>query len=217
MRQFHHFYRFLHTEDREFGMTEWFRCCENLKCPKIQLRHNSISSCYTIHVGIDENDEHIHNHETKDSEYGIHSCIKPYIDRYMGYNIKTMEMINHLSKEGKDSVEQSFIDSKTPSYAQITNYIKRMREKQKEIASHIVTLDDIEEFVNKYNRLPEDDDELFVPCFWKESKIVKGKIVINFRLFLTTKRLLSYCLYVSYINVILPPLPRSDIINSIKD
>jgi len=95
----------------------------------------------------DENDKQIHNHETKDSEYGIHSCIKPYINRYMGYNIKTMEMINHLSKEGKDSVEQSFTDSKTPSYAQITNY----------------------------------DDELFVPCFWKESKIVFVIILLLLR------------------------------------
>ena len=39
----------------------------------------------------------MNTHETKETEYGIYSCIKPYIDRYMGFNIKTKEICINLN------------------------------------------------------------------------------------------------------------------------
>jgi len=73
-------------------MTEWFRCCENLKCLKssFAIIQSIVDILFMLVLT-----KMMNKHETKETQYGIHSCIKPYIDRYMGFNIKIIHGLQY--------------------------------------------------------------------------------------------------------------------------
>lgn len=96
--------------------------------------------------------------------------------------IKPQGIISRLFKEGLEA----------PSISKIYNITKELR-KQKTVSTR-PTLRQIVEWCEKYNQVPEDENEVFVGFFEYESIDTQ-----QIRVFLTTKQLLKYALKTDYI------------------
>ncbi len=60
-----------------------------------------------------------------------------------------------------------------------------------------ICLKDFKDLYEQFKSIPDYENEMFVSDCFTETKLVKGEIQHNFRIFFTTKKLLSFTLYVS--------------------
>ncbi len=60
-----------------------------------------------------------------------------------------------------------------------------------------VAMNDFEEFAKAHSAVPEDEDEMFVVDVFTKAVREEGKIILLFRIFFSTVRLLSYTQHVS--------------------
>lgn len=76
-----------------------------------------------------------------------------------------------------------------PNSLQLSNYLKQLRQTYKGSA---LCLQDIEDFYENNKKIPESEDEMFVVNVNTIIKKENDRISLIFRIFLTTKRLLSF-------------------------
>ena len=86
-----------------------------------------------------------------------------------------------------------------PTTRQLNNFLSAVRDKlaASETMGTSMCLADFDNIFLNHKSLPEDSDTLFVVDVSTEVKIEEGKLQLLFRIFFSTKRLLSFACYVS--------------------
>ena len=116
--------------------------------------------------------------------------VKGHIREYEKLNIKPAAILIALREKIDD----------LPTKMQVNNYLKTLRNK-KELDGRLGNLSCLEDFLELFaanKEIPEDPDQMFVADCWTEIKLLNSDIVKKFRIFFTTKRLLSFTKYVSH-------------------
>ncbi len=100
------------------GSTHWYRCVYSLECPKIQLRHNTVTDLFTIHI-----DEEQHGHSNQQTTAnGIDESSKSFIQEMERLGVKPLSILGMLRK--KTTI--------LPTAQQLNNYLSSLRRKRKE-------------------------------------------------------------------------------------
>jgi hypothetical protein len=168
------------TTDSLEGEKRWYHC-KIKQCPvvcQLILIKDSLSRV-TLLMSDDR-----HSHENIDNEkmnYGIDPNTKEKINELIGLNCKPAKILIELRK-------QEFI---VPTQVQLYNYIKYHRTEK--LGSTNISLNDLKNWASERMAIPEDVDKMFVGDF--EYQTTPNKI---FRLFLTTRRLISFAKFVSF-------------------
>ena len=134
-------------------------------------------------------DEH-HHHENKEkAPQGISPLVQRKIIEFESYGLKPAQIMIQLRK---------FADI-LPSKCQLSNFLNFHRNKVANIGSSgtQIKLNDFIDMYEKYKQIPEDLDQLFIPDCFVNSLMEGDELVSIFRIFFTTKRLLSFSKYVS--------------------
>ena len=87
--------------------------------------------------------------------------------------------------------------TKIPTQLQLNNYLKDLRKNLDGQLETKVCLNDFIEFHQRHKEIPEDSDQMFVGNCEVEVINEEGEMIRLFRIFLTTKRLLTFTNYVS--------------------
>jgi hypothetical protein len=173
------------------GITHWYHCSEGLRskkqdCPKvIQLAINASTETCIILQSLDE---HVHNPLPEGKiKHGIEPEVKIKIKEFEALGLKPSHMLIQLRK----------YTTKIPTQLQLSNYLKEVRKNLEGDLGVKICLQDFENFYAAHKPIPEDDDQMFVADCKTEVFIEKGEMVRIFRIFLTTKRLISFTKHVS--------------------
>ena len=123
------------------------------------------------------------NHDDKQIEkptIGLPEHVKLKIIEYDRLNIKPMAIIEHLRSDGIVSIK----------HEQLYNFLKIQRRKN--LGSTKFSLQDLVDWANQHSSIPTDENSTFVYKFEHATQPNR-----EFRIFLTTKRLISFTKYVS--------------------
>ena len=172
------------------GQTLFFHCKKGSRnkgesCPKVvQLIVNESTSRCTMMQSVDE-----HFHKERKNPHGISAIVQTKIIEFESYGLKPAQMLVQLRR----------VADQLPTKLQLSNFLQFHRNKSSNVCSNgtQICLQDFIDFYEKNNKIPEDLDKMFVADCFVEAIIENGCLVQIFRIFFSTKRLLSFTKYVS--------------------
>ena len=123
------------------------------------------------------------------NQYGITAIVQAKIIEYETYGLKPAQMLVQLRR----------VADQLPTKLQLSNFLRFHRNKSSNLSSNgtQICLQDFLDFYEKNNIIPENPDRMFVADCFAEAVMEKSFLVQIFRIFFTTKRLLSFTQYVS--------------------
>ena len=172
------------------GQTIFYKCKKGSRvkgegCPKVvQLIINeSTGTCTLMH----STDDHRHNESR--TPHGISLIVQTKIIEFESYGLKPAQMLVQLRR---------FADV-LPTKLQLSNFLKFHRSKSSTVTSNStqICLQDFLDFYDKNKEIPDDDDKMFVSDCFVEAVMENESLVQIFRIFFTTKRLLTFTRHVS--------------------
>lgn len=132
-------------------------------------------------------DEHEHsNANGQEKKKKISQQVKDRIYELCFLNLTPNQIIQKLTNEKLEP----------PSKVDLNNLLKSIRKK--ELGKKLPSLNELKEWCEQHKLIPDDDDEVFVGNYSVEAKLEEK----DFRIFLTTKRLMAFTQHVSRIYLI---------------
>ena len=184
---------YLHkTTSTAKGSTRWYKCKQGSRskgeqCPKtVQVVCNTTTEKVTI---LYSSEEHHHNAREGEVKHGIDPLAQLKIAEYESLGLKPAQMLIQLRQ----------VTTRIPTQLQLNNFLKDLRKKDDGELESKICLNDFKYFYDKHKEIPENPDQMFAADLFIEVKLEQGEMTRIFRIFLTTKRLLSFTNYVSVI------------------
>ena len=144
--------------------------------------NQAIEGCTILY----SDDEHVHV-EGRVLTVGIDDKTKEKIAELEALNLKPAQILIQLRN----------FATKIPSLLQLNNLEKTKKEIRKnKNGTTNMTLQGIVDFYEKHKAIPDDPDQVYASDCWTKVVNEKGEIIRLFRIFLTTKRLLTFTEYV---------------------
>ena len=166
------------------GSIQWYRCIHSVECPKVQLKRNTITNTYSI---VRNEEDHYHSETLVPGtslRYGIDEGTKELIQEYERLSLKPATMLRSLRDK----------TNRIPTVQQLNNFLKSLRNKRDDIGvtGSRMCLNDFLYLQKEFGDIPENPDSMFVSDCFCEATTVNGEMIRTFRIFFTTKRLLSF-------------------------
>ena len=165
------------TTDSLEGEKKWYYC-KIKSCPVVcQL---ILNKDLLTRVSLLLSDNH-HSHDDNqavDSQPNEHRIAREF-------KVKIEELVSFGCKPGKIMIELRKAGLEVPKTTQLYNFIKYNRKDK--LGSTTISLNDLKEWAATRMDIPDDEDTMFVGSFHYEATPIK-----KFRIFLTTKRLISF-------------------------
>lgn len=131
----------------------------------------------------------MHNHhELSGKKIGIPEKTKLVIVDLLKKKVSTAEIIEHLISNGLEFENRR----------QLTNYLAV--ERKKSDGPQIISLSDFDNWCNQHSAVPEDENAPFVLNHEVHRSNCTSGVKAQFRLFLTTKKLLKNATYTNFLN-----------------
>ena len=158
------------------GITDWYGCKHKGCKALVQLRTSEIG-CTLLY----STDEHLHTDRTL-VKIGIDTRSKEKIEELEALNLRPAEILIQLRDNG----------FKLPTLMQLNNYLKELRKSKAGNSNTSICLQDLVDFYENNKEIPLNPDKVFVADCWTKVALENGEQIRMFRLFITTKRLLSF-------------------------
>jgi hypothetical protein len=156
------------------GEKRYYRCRKGCRKLLYCLLHSN-SQEVSIFIS---NDDHHH----KENNYNLHPASKKKVEELLKLRVTSItQILQHLREENLPELKRS----------QINNL--KARTKTKIYGSSQCNLIDLINWCEENNKIPEDNDKVFVGGF--KHKIKENNKIKYLRIFLTTKRLINYVTY----------------------
>jgi len=94
-------------------------------------------------------------------------------------------------------IELRKVTDTIPTITQLNNYLKKLRRGNEGQLGTRICIKDFKDMYEVHKNIPEHENQMFVSDLFTDCQLVNGELVSNFRIFFTTKKLLSFTLHVS--------------------